>query len=62
MWGWGLLEMARREPVGDPASRVKRISFGSITTLLEVEPPEEGLLGHVTGSPPGYVLKEPGCG
>ena len=61
MGGLGTLEMARREPVGDPATRAKHIASGSIPPLLEVELPE-GLVGNVTGLPPGNVPKEPGCG
>lgn len=57
-------DVARREPMGDPATSIKPISFRSITPLLEVELPKEALLEHIMGSlsDPGNVLKELGCG
>lgn len=65
-WGMGLgaaRDVARREPMGDLATSVKSLSFGSITPLSEVELPKDALLGNLTGllsDAPGECLKGTG--
>lgn len=51
-WGMGLgaaRDVARREPMGDLATSVEPLSFGSITPLSEVELPKEAFLGNLIG-------------
>lgn len=60
VWGLGVLEMARTEPVNDPSTSLKHISLGGILELLK-----KVLIKNVIqllSDALGELLSELGCG